>query len=1069
MGRLDTAEKNLVERVEHILREGFCLPSQSSSLRYRFAGVSSSGRKEATAWFTASLDPQDIWRKLGNFRKSSDNKFKLLSRIGLSFGSSIPSITVNEHDMLPPSWLPDILSNGKNFTDGIGQISGAAAQLVSLGMAWKEVPSAIQVRVGGFKGVLATLDSVGHSHQIRFRGSMHKFESTHSQLEIMNYSRFLPLYLNRQIISILNSLGVKNTVFLEIQNEFLDSLLEGLTGRMSNAMFCINKSIGLNVCVLEDAGIKLSEEPFIWSLLQTHYLAELSGLIRKARIFVPKGALLIGIVDETRTLNYGECFVCVSSDIVPKSGPLLVYRNPATHPGDIRILQAVKEGLPSWFNTLKDVVVFPARGSRPHPDESGNGDLDENYMHTHGHSPMELDESEIPKVDTNLLPKDLPEAYARLITADSELGRLALAHLARSDCDNEGACSSSAIMLSKLHALQVDFPKTGISAPLDRELIPNEYPHFMEHPKKSYHSTKALGRLYDKAVSFVDLLASSQGSRVIGLSLRLNLEARFEQSAHYKDYRQKAENLYGIYKSKLLAILNAFSIENEAQLILSVVVGSRWNASPQTLENAKRIFDELQSEFRTAFEENLRVNESEDDKMQFIAAWYAVSYSDEAKSRALSFPWVMRECLLALMARLKDASQLPVEPSNKNQFALAIGRKAWEDFVSCRFSIISTFIARESQRSSLEVELRSGCDRLRLVLFGSSAIPGIADPVASDIDLCLVLCNGSNHLQAIRIEDEILFLELAANSLKELHNGTHDSVSLVADIKVPILRLKGKSIIDVDMVTRVNGIWKANYLSNYIMHSSVEFYITLYCLVKWARQSGLIGHEEAGGGRSGLFTTFGFCLLVIHHMLRCLMIRAIDNVEGISKTICVDFGWERFLLDAESADSAAIGRMILCFLKEGGQTIPLGTAFSLYDPFDSTRKSVMLNEEEVSEFHRKLYTTLHSTAFSGGDFRSAIGLQKQKVVKKVQIHTTENDRDIGYYYRDYIMTKAGIPLESNNVTLKLLEFSGFKFGKPSVTFEISGDGFAVEAIVKAIDEVKAEVLSAVSRKNTAFI
>ena len=47
-------------------------------------------------------------------------------------------------------------------------------------------------------------------------------------------------------------------------------------------------------------------------------------------------------------------------------GPVVVTRNPCLHPGDVRQLEAVD--VPQ-LGHLVDCIVFPRRGSRPHPNE----------------------------------------------------------------------------------------------------------------------------------------------------------------------------------------------------------------------------------------------------------------------------------------------------------------------------------------------------------------------------------------------------------------------------------------------------------------------------------------------------------------------------------------------------------------------------------------------------------------------------------------------------------------------------------------------------------------------------
>ena len=48
-------------------------------------------------------------------------------------------------------------------------------------------------------------------------------------------------------------------------------------------------------------------------------------------------------------------------------------RNPCTHPGDIRVLEAVD--IPQ-FRHLSNVVVFSSKGDRPQFNKMAGGDLD---------------------------------------------------------------------------------------------------------------------------------------------------------------------------------------------------------------------------------------------------------------------------------------------------------------------------------------------------------------------------------------------------------------------------------------------------------------------------------------------------------------------------------------------------------------------------------------------------------------------------------------------------------------------------------------------------------------------
>ena len=79
-------------------------------------------------------------------------------------------------------------------------------------------------RYAGFKGVLAAWPDhiFEQSHSLIFRKSMCKFPSTHTDLEILNWAKFSPAFLNRQIITVLSTLGVKDDAFINLQVQMID-------------------------------------------------------------------------------------------------------------------------------------------------------------------------------------------------------------------------------------------------------------------------------------------------------------------------------------------------------------------------------------------------------------------------------------------------------------------------------------------------------------------------------------------------------------------------------------------------------------------------------------------------------------------------------------------------------------------------------------------------------------------------------------------------------------------------------------------------------------------------------
>jgi RNA-dependent RNA polymerase len=64
---------------------------------------------------------------------------------------------------------------------------------------------------GGYKGVVA-VDPTS-SMKLSLRMSMCKYKSQNIKLDVLAWSKYQPCFLNRQIITLLSSLGVKDRVF----------------------------------------------------------------------------------------------------------------------------------------------------------------------------------------------------------------------------------------------------------------------------------------------------------------------------------------------------------------------------------------------------------------------------------------------------------------------------------------------------------------------------------------------------------------------------------------------------------------------------------------------------------------------------------------------------------------------------------------------------------------------------------------------------------------------------------------------------------------------------------------
>lgn len=172
--------------------------------------------------------------------------------------------------------IPDIKRNGYIFSDGIGKISSIIALAISNALGLHDIPSAFQVRLGGYKGVLAVDPSLKPDDiPIQFRPSQRKFDSkSQSSLDIIRCATYSPAFLNHQIITLLSSMHVKDSVFMDMQRDMQRSLNVILTSA-DVALDVIrphageNEAFGILTRMLQ-SGVNLKQEAFMRNLLQLY-------------------------------------------------------------------------------------------------------------------------------------------------------------------------------------------------------------------------------------------------------------------------------------------------------------------------------------------------------------------------------------------------------------------------------------------------------------------------------------------------------------------------------------------------------------------------------------------------------------------------------------------------------------------------------------------------------------------------------------------------------------------------------------------------------------------------------
>ncbi|KAF6158078.1 hypothetical protein GIB67_014872, partial [Kingdonia uniflora] len=688
----------IYHRILSILKDGIVIGTK----RFEFLAFSASQLRSGSVWMFASnetVSAADIREWMGCFNQIR-TVAKCAARMGQLFSSSQQTLTVLNREV---EIIPDVevATNWVKycFSDGIGKISFAFAKQVAQKCGLSKTPSAFQIRYGGYKGVIAV--DRNSFRKLSLRRSMLKFDSNNKMLNITKWSDSLPCYLNRDIISLLSTLGIKDEKFEAMQQEQIRLLNEMLTNRevAMGVLEGMNESdIKIILIKMLLQGFEISKEPYLLMMLRAHREYQLSDLRTKCRIFVPKGRVLIGCLDETGTLNYGQVYIrvttrkaelqCGRSMYFQKIddttsvvvGKVVVTKNPCLHPGDIRVLEAIYE--PELEEKgLIDCLVFPQKGERPHPNECSGGDLDgdiffvswdENLIPLETDAPMDYVGRRPRVMDHDVTLEEIQKFFVDYMINDT-LGTISTAHLVHADREPEKARSPKCLQLATLHSMAVDFAKTGSPAEMPRALKPREYPDFMERVEKPmYISTGVLGKLYRATISRKenddpDFMWTKELAEV---AYDHDLEVK-----GFEDFLETAKNHKEMYIEKFSTLMNYYGAKNEDEIL----TGNLHNRSVALQRDKKRygemkdrILDSvknLKKEAKGWLESDCKVDEC----MKMASAWYHVTYHpnycEDTSTNFCSFPWILGDILFDIKA-LKSVDE--TKPEDRCNFVVKL-------------------------------------------------------------------------------------------------------------------------------------------------------------------------------------------------------------------------------------------------------------------------------------------------------------------------------------------------------------------------------------------------------------
>lgn len=483
--------ERVYQRFKDVLLRGIRLPGRI----YHFLGFSHSSLRTSSVWFCAPFFDKHtetlithlkIIEGLGKFEHIRCPA-KFAARIGQAFSETPSVVPLSSYSDIVIKHIPDLHSPDKSrcFSDGVGSVSKEMMHIIWAHVPMKKnAPTCFQIRHAGCKGMLA-LDTTLPGKTICFRESMKKFDSPDQEdLEICDTgSKATPLVLNRQMIKILEDMGVDKKWLMKLQSYRLKEL-QAVTANPYNVQNFLHTqnvgqpiSLGKFIYFAHNNGMDYRQEPFLRGVVEAVVLQELRLLKHKARIPVSKGKTLFGLIDETGLLREGQIYVTFASEKVPgfQKPPhhkqrVIVTRSPALHPGDIQMATNIIPPPDHPLAAHRNSVIFSQHGSRDLPSMLSGGDLDgdiyniiwdKEAMPERMFKPADYAIAPPQDIGRPVEREDIIQHFVNFMRNDN-LGAIATRHVILADQMAEGTLHPDCLKLAELHSTAVDFSKTGI-------------------------------------------------------------------------------------------------------------------------------------------------------------------------------------------------------------------------------------------------------------------------------------------------------------------------------------------------------------------------------------------------------------------------------------------------------------------------------------------------------------------------------------------------------------------------------------------------------------------------------
>ena len=981
---------NVLSRIHDNLINGINLNGRT----FYYLGSSASQLREQKGIFLCAESREDVLelrRQIIPNPESFVIPAKYLSRLGL-FGTSDISAGFMKLEMFEK--IPDLKAkDGTLVTDGAGFIRESLAFKLFERCELSSKPSAFQFRCRGLKGVLVVIPDLHEifrerSSSILYRKSQEKFVSDHMEMGIVKEAKAHRVFLNRESITLLESMYLLNVGVQSIWN-FPSTLIQNQDKFLEETakMFENNDGAESELCNYMPSGMlasvkkcfDITGEPFFFRLLRCAHKITITDLCRRANLHIEDGCLIMGIPDYSGKLATNQVFLKMSKDErEPRviTGPVIMYRNPCLHPGDIRLVEAID--VPE-LHYSKNVLVLPAEKSDSSlSGHCSGGDLDGDqfsviwdkqyippakliqepldYENLDGNDPIEYDDATSPEA--------LADCFTSCMENDS-IGRVAHMHLALSDYVDKGAMDNLCKELAKSQAVAVDFPKTGKRPKVPekaQETVKREgYPDFMEKKGTSYPSKKVLGDLYRDCKSFLftyDL--EEEDHKKIPYDQAMEIEISPE-------VLKKAESVYAFYSLEMRKIMHQFSLRQEEEVVLGRAVS--WHPllnsdRDRSSLHLKAAYSALKKRFYQIFKES-----PQDHILEWAAAWYRVAYDQnkEYKDRPfLSFPWIAYEFLCKLKG---SRNKLPevldsniIKELGQSSLEVLYAESTVEDF---NLDFLRKRLIQKQKVLKIvsdQIAKKWGDDMFELRPYGSASM--LLCEEDSDLDICVRILpkayeTARKKLPENEIDQRRHFLRIYISCAVE--DLLTEKIDLIGN-DVPLIKGEIDGHIKVDLSCNLSGLMKTKYILS-LFYTDVAYFVTIWILIRWARFSGLIKFLALNIDSSVLETASLYALIIdLLETPAGNRLDLPDHVESLTMPEILDDMKLRLGEELKNNENMLdrVGKNLYRFFRQGqslkGDQVLIWPVDGLNDVFICSEDTAVFRKRCAQALHVLLYT-----------------------------------------------------------------------------------------------------------------